>query len=193
MTFRTIFALTLLTLGACQEKPATKSLVGDFPAPGVYALAGDTLTVWRRVQQPNGAWRLTAYSITPGGAVESVEELERLGAPDNPEEAQDFGEKRREFVLPQPAFETIRGQAALLRPQELGPADPVGGFGGEAQPAGCASDPAQMRLAGITFLNKANWGSFVLPAGCDGAAAVAMGRILETLERSSPRTTQASR
>lgn len=180
-----------LALAACDERPAPKqSLVGDFAAPGAYAIAGDTLTVWQRVQQPGGAWRFHSWSITPGGAIEYLEELERLGAPENPEEAQDFSEQRRSFTLPQAEFEALRAQAALLRPHALGPEDPVGGYAGEVYPAGCAFDPAQPRVAGINFLNSRSLGSFALQAGCatDKAreATAVMTQILERLNRSTP-------
>lgn len=186
-----LLALPLaLALHACSEPPEPKrSLVGDFAAPGAYALAGDTLTVWKRVQQPDGAWRFHSYAITSGGAVEYLEELERVGAPDNPETAQDFREHRRGFTLPQDEFEALRAQAALLRPAALGPDDPVGGYGGEVLPRGCAPDAAQPRIAGINFLNRANWGGFVLQPGCDtvdaAAAAAAMRDIFDRLERAT--------
>ena len=110
-----------------------------------------------------------------------------LGA--DPEQAQDFSEKRHAFTLPQAEFEAIRSQAALLRPQALGPEDPVAGYAGEAHPIGCAADPAQPRVAGINFLNGGNWGAFVLQAGCTGmggdAARAAMDRIFARLERAS--------
>ena len=193
LSFLALTSLTLtaaLALTACGKPPApTQSLVGAFPAPGTYALAGDTLTVWRRVEQPGGGWRFHSWSITPGGTVEELEELERLGAPADPEQAQDFSEKRHAFTLPQAEFEAIRSQAALLRPQALGPEDPVAGYAGEAHPIGCAADPAQPRVAGINFLNGGNWGAFVLHAGCTGmggdAARAAMDRIFARLERAS--------
>lgn len=189
---RLVLALVApLALTACGEQPVQKqSLVGDFAAPGDYAIAGDTLTVWKRVQQPGGAWRFHSWSITPGGSIEYLEELERVGAPENPEEAQDFSEQRRSFTLPQAEFEALRGQAALLRPHALGPEDPVGGYAGEVYPAGCSFDPAQPRLAGINYLNGKSWGNFALQAGCasDKAreATAVMTQIFDRLDRATP-------
>lgn len=189
MTARRLAFLALLALCGCQKEAGRKSLVGDFAAPGAYALAGDTITVWKRLQQPDGAWRFQSYSITPGGTVEVLEELERLGAPENPEEAQDFAEKRRGFALPPAEFEAIRAEAALLRPAALGPDDAVRGYAGEAFAAGCALDPARPRIAGVNFLNGASWGSFTLQPGCSGegakAAAAAVTRIFDRLERAA--------
>jgi hypothetical protein len=197
MGVRALFTAALLVplLGGCGPK-GERSLVGDFAAPGAYALAGDTITVWRRIRQPDGAWRFYSYSITPGATVEYLEELERVGAPENTEEAEDFSELRKGFALPRSEFEVIRAKAALLRPASLGPRDPVGGYGGEATPAGCTLDAARPRLAGINFLNNANWGAFVLQQGCDGqaagAAAAAMSDILDRLDRAA-RGVQARR
>jgi hypothetical protein len=197
MGLRALFTAALLVplLAGCGHESA-KSLVGDFAAPGTYALAGDTITVWKRIRQPDGAWRFYSYSITPGATVEYLEELERVGAPDNPEEAEDFSELRKGFALPPSEFEAIRTKAALLRPASLGPEDPVGGYGGEAAPAGCTLDKARPRLAGINFLNNANWGAFVLQQGCDGeaagAATAAMSEILDRLDRAA-RGVQARR
>ncbi len=193
MRFRVpaLIALTAaLALAGCGDKPPViKSLVGDFAAPGTYALVGDTFTVWKRAQQPGGAWRFYSYSITSGGTVETLEELERIGAPENSEETPDFRELRRSFALPQSEFEAIRKQAALLRPRALGPEDTVRGYAGEAYPIGCSFDPAQPRIAGINFLNGASWGAFVLQAGCTGegahAATAAMTQIFDRLERAA--------
>jgi hypothetical protein len=165
--------------------------------PGTYALAGDTITVWKRVQRPDGAWRFHAYSITPGGTVESLEELERVDAPAVSEEGLDFSEQRKGFALPQSEFEAIRTKAALLRPASLGPNDPVGGYGGEAYARGCAPDHAQPRAAGINFLNNANWGTFVLQPGCASAsgraAEAVMTDIFARLERAAGEVKQARR
>lgn len=189
MTKRSLVIMATLALCGCNEEAQRKSLVGDFAAPGTYALAGDTITVWKRLRQPDGAWRFQSYSITPGGTVEYLEELERVGAPENPEEVQDFAEKRHGFVLPQAEFEAIRSQAALLRPASLGPDDPVGGYGGEAYAAGCAYDNVQPRIAGINYLNNANWGAFVLQPGCPSAAArsatAAMTQLFDRLDRAA--------
>ena len=191
-TDRLILALgAALALAGCDKAPEPRqSLVGDFAAPGDYALAGDTLTVWKRVQQPGGAWRFHSWSITPGGTIEYLEELERVGAPENPEEAQDFSEQRRSFTLPQPEFEALRADAALLRPRALGPDDPVAGYAGEVLAAGCTFDPAQPRVAGINFLNGASWGNFALQTNCatDKAreATAVMSRIVDRLTRLSP-------
>ncbi|MCW1429545.1 hypothetical protein [Novosphingobium sp. JCM 18896] len=180
-----------LALVACGKAEAPRqSLVGDFAAPGDYAIAGDTLTVWKRVQQPGGAWRFHSWSITPGGSIEYLEELERVGAPENPEEAQDFSEQRRSFTLPQAEFEALRAQAALLRPHALGPEDPVGGYAGEVYPAGCSFDPARPRVAGINFLNGKSWGNFALQDGCvsDKAreATEVITQIFDRLTRATP-------
>lgn len=191
--------LTLLALSGCGHKGA-RSLVGDFAAPGTYALAGDTITVWKRVRQPDGAWRFHSYSITPGATVEYLEEVERVGAPEtvptNGEEAEDFSELRKGFALPQSEFEAIRAKAALLRPASLGPSDPVGGYGGEAPPAGCTLDKTHPRLAGVNFLNSANWGAFILQEGCSGeaasAATAAVTELFDRLDRAS-RGVQARR
>ena len=190
MSPRLLALLAAAALCGCEQAPApTRSLVGEFAAPGAYALAGDTITVWQRVQEPSGAWRFRSYSITPGGTVESLDELEPLGAPENTEERLDFAERRQGFTLPQGEFEAIRLQAALLRPGALGPVDPVGGYGGEAYPGGCAPDKAQPRVGGINFLNKINWGAFILQPGCasqDGkAAAAVMTQIVGRLERAA--------
>ncbi|RZK02840.1 MAG: hypothetical protein EOO76_05295 [Novosphingobium sp.] len=189
---RLILSLALpLALAACGKADVPEpSLVGDFAAPGAYAIAGDTLTVWKRVQQPGGAWRFHSWSITPGGSIEYLEELERVGAPENPEEAQDFSEQRRSFTLPQAEFEALRAQAALLRPQALGPEDPVGGYAGEVYPTGCIFDPAQPRIAGINFLNGKSWGNFALQASCAGGkareASAVMAEIFDRLTRATP-------
>lgn len=187
MIARILAPIAVLALCGCEQAP--RSLVGDFPAPGIYALAGDTITVWKRIRQPDGAWRFHSYSVTPGGTVEYLEELERLGAPDDPEEAQDFAEQRQGFALPPGEFEAVRSQAALLRPASLGPDDPVGGYGGEAYPPGCPFDKTRPRVAGVNFLNDANWGAFVLQAGCqsEGAkpAAAAMTQLFDRLDRAA--------
>lgn len=192
-----LILVATLALSACGKPATTRSLVGDFAAPGAYALAGDTITVWKRVQQPDGTWRFHSWSITPGGTVEYLEELERIGAPDNPEEALDFAEQRQGFPLPRAEFEAIRSQAALLRPTALGPDDPVRGYGGEAYPLGCPTDKAQPRVAGINFLNKTNWGSFVLQAGCASedakAATVVMTDLFDRLERAAPHPRSAKK
>lgn len=187
MTPRLILLLAIAALAGCKETPREKSLVGDFAVPGAYALAGDTITVWKRLPQPGGGWRFQSYSITSGGTVEYLEESERLEAPANPEEAQDLPQMRQGFTLPQSDFEAIRGQVALLRPVELGPDDPVGGYAGEAYPIGCEAGDPTSREAGINFLNHANWGGFVLPAGCkspagDKAAAI-VTQVFGRLER----------
>jgi hypothetical protein len=199
MTARSSYAaltLALLALSGCHKPKGPQSLVGDFTAPGIYALAGDTITVWKRIQQPNGAWRFYSYSITPGGTVEALEELERVDAPADGEEPQDFSELRKGFALPPSEFAAIRAEAALLRPASLGPRDAVGGYGGEAAPVGCALDKAGPRLAGVNFLNSANWGAFVLQDGCTGDAAAranaAVTDIFDRLERAS-RGVQARR
>jgi hypothetical protein len=184
------FALSaLLALAACKAEEGPRSLVGDFAAPGTYALAGDTLTVWRRVPQAGGLSRFESFSITPGGTVERMDELERIDVPANPETTPDFAEHRESFTLPRPEFEAIRTQAALLRPASLGSSLPVGGYGGEVAAAGCTLDPAQPRAAGINFLNGGNWGAFVSQPGCDSAsakaAAEAMGAIFIRLERAA--------
>lgn len=193
-----LFALiATAALSACHEKKEPSSLVADFPVPGTYALAGDTLTVWKRTQQPSGAWQFHAYSITPGGTVEALEELERVDAPAVSEEALDFSERRKGFTLPQSEFETIRSKAALLRPASLGPKDPVGGYGGEAYARGCAPDKTQPRIAGINFLNNANWGAFILQPGCSSAsgraAEAVMTDIFTRLERAAGEVKQAQR
>lgn len=186
-----------LVLSGCGEPSTSRSLVGDFAAPGTYALAGDTLTVWRRVQQPDGAWRFQSWSITPGGTVEYLEELERIGAPDNPDDVLDFAEQRQGFALSRADFEAIRSQTALLRPASLGPGDPVGGYGGEAFPGGCTPDKAQPRIAGINFLNKANWGAFILPSNCaseDAKAATAvMTGLFDRLARAAAQAQPAAK
>jgi hypothetical protein len=191
-----VLVLALMALPGCHKQKGPQSLVGDFAAPGIYALAGDTITVWKRVQQPSGAWRFYSYSITPGGMVEALEVLERLDAPQNTEEPQDFSELRKGFALPRNEFAAIRAKAALLRPGSLGPADAVGGYGGETPPAGCTLDKARQRLAGVNFLNNANWGAFILPEGCTGetaeAATAVVSEIFDRLERAS-RGVQARR
>lgn len=181
-------ALTLALLG-CQERPPTPSLVGDFGAPGIYALAGDTITVWRRAAHPDGSSRFQSYSISPAGTVEYLDEPERTGATVDPEAVVDTAEHRLSFVLPPADFAAIRAEAALLRPQSLGPADPVGGYGGEARPRGCEADAVQPRVAGIKFINAASWGDFVLQAGCaseQGREATAvMTRLFDRLARNA--------
>src|SRR5438552_4004849 len=81
MSVRLLVLTATLPLCGCGHKGA-RSLVGDFTAPGTYALAGDTITVWKRIRQPDGAWRFHSYSITPGATVEYLEEVERVGAPE---------------------------------------------------------------------------------------------------------------
>jgi hypothetical protein len=186
-----LLALLLTTsLAACEEKRPT-SLVGEFAVPGAYALAGDTITVWRRDSRPGGGSRLLAYSITPGGSVEAVDEAERLGSAGGPvEEAQAGGpEQRRSFILPPQDFEAIRAAAARLRPAAMGPEDPVGGYVGQVSPRGCRQVDGQPGTAGINFLNAASWGTFVLQPGCSGepaaAATVAMADIFARLDRAS--------
>ena len=186
MTMRLLALTALFALAACDPEEGPRSIVGDFAAPGTYALAGDTLTVWRRVPEPGGFSRFQSYSITPGGTVEYLDEPERVDVPANPETAADLSEHRESFALPPADFEAIRAQSALLRPASLGPNHPVGGYGGEAVAAGCALKQEQPRLAGINFLNGGNWGSFVLQPGCGSsaakAAADAMARIFSRLE-----------
>src|SRR5262245_52688611 len=117
MSLRVLALSISFTLVACgRHDEAPRSLVGDFAAPGTYALAGDTLTVWKRVRLPDGAWRFQSYSITPGGTVDYLDEPERVEAPENPEDAQDLAEHREGFTLQHGEFEAIRSQAALLRP-----------------------------------------------------------------------------
>ena len=159
-------------VGGC-EQPAPRSIVGDFEAPGTYALAGDTITVWRRDGDSGGTSRLRAYSITPSGTVEALEEVERAEvSADAPEEVEPLpGERRRSFALQPHEFAAIRAQAALLRPQSLGSAHPVGGYGGQAWPAGCRLAPGQSGSAGVNYLNGLNWGAFVLQPACQGAGA----------------------
>jgi hypothetical protein len=185
--------LALLALAGCGRHSGPQSLLGDFAAPGTYVLAGDTITVWKRLRQPNGAWRFHSYSITPGGTVEALEQVEQSDLPQNAsqdgEESVDTAELRKGFALPQSEFEAIRARAALLRPASLGPTDAVGGYGGEVPPAGCTLDKGRQRLAGINFLNSANWGTFVLQDGCDGeaagAATAALDEIFDRLDRAS--------
>jgi hypothetical protein len=182
--------MALLALGACKAKEeGPRSLVGDFAAPGAYALAGDTLTVWRRVPQPGGLSRFESFSISPGGTVERLSEPERVDAPANPEAGTDFAEHREHFELPQSEFEALRDQAALLRPDSLGPGLPVGGYGGEVVAAGCVLDAEQPRSAGINFMNGRSWGGFVSQPGCDSDSAKSaedvMNGIFARLERAA--------
>jgi hypothetical protein len=190
-TFLFLTAPAALALTGCKPPPGPQSLVADGTAPGAYALAADTITVWQRSRRPQGGARFRAFSITPGGAVEYVDEPEVAVAVADTEEAQDMREQRKSFVLPRDEFEAIRAKAALLRPLSLGPDDPVGGYGGEVPPAGCALDPAQPRIAGINFLNHANWGTFVLQPGCTGerarAAAALLTELIERLDRAAAR------
>jgi hypothetical protein len=183
-----LFVLAALT-GCGRAKPPQTSLVGDFPVPGTYALAGDTITVWKRVPQPNGTALFSSYSITPGGTVEYFAAREETTIPDVSEEGEDFSEHRKGFALPQREFEAIRTAAAMLRPGSLGPIDPVGGYGGEVVPKGCRLDPKQPRMVGINFLNHGNWGTFTLQAGCQGANATAatalVGDIFDRLDRAA--------
>jgi hypothetical protein len=190
MTARSaLFVLTaaLVLAGCVRSKPPQRSLVGDFPAPGIYALAGDTITIWKRVPQPNGTALFYSYSITPGGTVEYLAAREQTDIPDISEDGADFSEHRKGFALPHSAFEAVRAKAARLRPGSLGPVNPVGGYGGEVVPAGCALDPVQPRIAGINFLNRANWGTFTLQSGCQGAnanaASALVGEIFDRLGR----------
>ena len=85
----------------------------------------------------------------------------------------------------------------LLEGDDRRPADPVGGYAGEAQPLGCPPNPAEPRVAGINFMNRASWGSFVLQTGCKGekgaAAMAAMARIFARLERAAAATGQPQR
>jgi hypothetical protein len=172
----------LLTLAGCGKgKPPPMSLVGDFPVPGTYALAGDTIIIWKRIPQPNGTALFSSFSITPGGEVYTLAEREQTTIPDISEDGEDFSEHRKGFTLPQSEFEAIRTKLALLRPRSLGPVDPVGGYGGEVVPAGCTLDPAQPRIAGINFLNHANWGTFTLQAACQGANATAASGLLSDI------------
>ncbi|MBV1690492.1 hypothetical protein KRR38_23120 [Novosphingobium sp. G106] len=158
-------SVALALCGCKQPIPPTRSLVGDAAAPGIYALAGDTITVWQRVRLADGMWRFHSWSITPGGTVEYLDTPERADEPTE-ESAADLAERRQSFALPQSEFEALRKQAALLRPMALGPDDPVRGYAGEAYPRGCMPDKAKPSLAGINFLNKSNWGSFLLPTNC---------------------------
>lgn len=169
---RFLLALVPALVGGCKQ-PGPPSIVGDFAAPGIYALAGDTITVWRRDDQEGRTTRLRAYSITPSGTVEGLEEMERTEvSAGEPEEAEALpGERRRSFALPPQEFAAIRAQAALLRPQSLGPEDPVGGYGGQAAPTGCSFVPGQSGSAGVNYLNGMNWGAFVLQPACRGASA----------------------
>jgi hypothetical protein len=193
MTTRLLPLIAVLALCGCGQPAKRQSLLGDFAAPGTYALAGDTITVWQRVRQPDGAWRFHSYSITPSGTIEYLDELERADAPEAAEDSHEAAERRRSFVLPQPEFEALRSQVALLRPAALGPDDPVRGYAGEAYPAGCtpapAKTPAPPRLAGINFLNAGSWGAFVLQPGCDSnkakAAAAVMTDLFGRLERAA--------
>jgi hypothetical protein len=171
--------LVVLAIAGCHKPPPPpQSLVGDFPVPGAYVLAGDTITAWQRVRQPDGASRFQSYSITPGGTVEYLDEPEHGEAAPGEEQVAQPGEQRKAFALPLTEFAAIRGKAALLRPSSLGPRNPIGGYGGEVVPRGCALDDDGPRLAGITFLNDANWGVFVLQDGCASPAATQAGAAL---------------
>ena len=188
----------LALCGCKQQEPPARSLVGDAPAPGIYTLAGDTITVWQRVRLPDGMWRFHSWSITPGGTVEYLDTPERTDEPGDLEEsAADLVERRQSFVLPQNEFEALRKQAALLRPLALGPDDPVRGYAGEAYPRGCIPTKAQPSLAGINFLNKANWGAFVLPPGCGSeeakAASSVTAQIADRLAKATPQGQQPNR
>lgn len=190
MSLRLVPLSLALALCACKQQ-AAPSLVGEGAAPGIYALAGDTITVWRRVRLPDGMWRFQSWSITPGGTVEYLDTPERADEPTDLEEtAAELAERRQSFALPQGEFEALRKQAALLRPLALGPDDPVRGYAGEAYPRGCAADKTQPSLVGINFLNRTNWGAFVLPPGCtsqDGqAASGAMAQIVARLTKATP-------
>jgi hypothetical protein len=191
-----ILALSaFVALAGCngQQDEGPRSLVGDFAAPGVYALAGDTLTVWRRVPHPGGLSRFESFSITPGGAVERLSEPELVDAPANPEAGTDFAEHRETFDLPQSEFEALRAQAALLRPASLGPDLPVGGYGGEVVAAGCALDEKQPRAAGINFMNGRNWGGFISQPGCDTASAKAAEAALRDIFARLDRAAQTAK
>lgn len=194
---RTVALLALFALAGCHEaRKGPRSLVGNGVAPGTYALAGDTITVWRHVRLADGASRFQAYSITPGGQVDYVDEPEQGAAPEdagNADEVPDRAEQRQGFILPQGEFETIRGRAALLRPATLGPDDPVGGYGGEVRPAGCSPDPSLPRTTGINFLNSANWGVFVLQTDCPGKKARAAEEVMTDLFDRLDRTAQGNR
>ena len=183
-----------LALGGCGEAEKPRSLLGDFAAPGAYALARDTITVWRRVRQPDGSWRFHSWSITSGGTVEYLDELERVDAPETSEDTHPAGERRASFGLAQDEFEAIRAQAALVRPAAMGPDDPVRGYAGEASPAGCTPTPGQPRLAGINFLNDGGWGAFVLQPDCRSdsarAAAALMDQIFARLDRATAQQRQ---
>ncbi len=178
-------------LAACGREEATRSLVGDFAAPGTHALAGDTITVWRSRHRPDGTWLFESWSITPGATVAYRREVERLDpALALPAEALSASDPPdRTFALPPAEFEWVRYRAALLRPQALGPEDAVQGYAGEAVPAGCALAPEAPRLGGVNFLNAASWGAFVLQPGCTGAGADAAGAtfadLLARLERAA--------
>jgi hypothetical protein len=195
MIARAALLSTVFALCACgQPAPARKSLIGDHPAPKNYALAGDTITLWQRRQQPNGGSRLHAYAIAPGGAVEHLDEVERGDAPTNPEDAPAAAETRLAFTLSPAALEKIRFDAARLRPTAMGPGDPVGGYAGEARPLGCPADASQPRAAGVNFLNGANWGAFVLDPACTSDAgrdaADTVTRLFDQLEAEAQRARQ---
>src|ERR1700741_400346 len=102
---RTRFLILSVALALCgceRQPPPTRSLVDEAPAPGIYALAGDTITVWERVRQPDGMWRFHSWSITPGGTVEYLDTPERTDEPGDLEEtAADLAERRQSFALPQ--------------------------------------------------------------------------------------------
>lgn len=182
--------LLLSLLGCDKPRPDPRSLVSNRPAPKAYALAGDTITVWRRIKQADGTWRFHSYSITPGGTVEYLDELERIEAFESTEDSQPVvAERRHGFVLSPQAFTAIRAQAALLRPAALGPEDPVRGYGGEAYPLGCAADKTKPAIAGINFLNSGGWGAFVMPTDCTSdngrAASAALDQIVDQLEQAA--------
>jgi hypothetical protein len=191
MSPRLLALSVVLALCGCQQQPPpTRSLVAEAAAPGVYALAGDTITVWQRVRLSDGMSRFHSWSITPGGTVEYLDTPERADKPEDLEESPtDLAERRGSFALPQAEFEAIRAQARLLRPTTLGPEDPVGGYGGEAYPHGCTPNKGEQRIAGINFMNKANWGAFIQPADCasEGARATTavMAEIFDRLTKAA--------
>lgn len=194
MTARPLPLIAALALFGCEAPPeGPMSLVGDHAAPPTWALAGDTITVWRRIALPGGASRFQSYSITPGGTVEYLDEYERGDTMMDAETAGDTAEKRQGFTLPQAEFEAIRSQVALLRPRALGPSNPVGGYGGEAYASGCSHDPIQLRMAGVNFLNDANWGAFVLQPNCRSQSARAATAILAQAFDRLERAAQASK
>ena len=192
MTSRPLVLIAAFALFGCEAPPeGPRSLVDNRTAPPTWALAGDTITLWRRIALPNGAARFQSYSITPGGTVEYLDEFERGDAA---ETIGDTSEKRQGFALPQAEFEAIRSQVALLRPLSLGPDSPVGGYGGEAFAMGCSHDPAPPRAAGVNFLNGGNWGAFVLQPECQSesarAAAAIVAQAFDRLERAADGSAQ---